>query len=153
MAPSSCDALVVFGATGDLAKKKIFAALQGMVKRGHLKVPVIGVARAGWNLEQLKAHARRSLEASGGVDGAAFDELSSLLRYVDGDYEDPATFERLRRELGPAQRPLHYLAIPTGLFSKVVEQLGRSGCAKGGRVVAEKPFGRDLASAKALNRA
>jgi glucose-6-phosphate 1-dehydrogenase len=152
MAPTSCDALVFFGATGDLAKKKIFTALQAMVKHGHLNVPVIGVAKAGWNLDQLKAHAMRSLEANGGVDRAAFDKLSSLLRYVDGDYEDATTFERLRRELGSAERPLHYLAIPTGMFSKVVEQLGRSGCARGGRVVAEKPFGRDLASAQALNR-
>ena len=152
MAPPSSDALVLFGATGDLAHKKVFPALQAMVKRGHLSVPVIGVAKAGWNLDQLKAHAMRSLEANGGVDRAAFDKLSSLLRYVDGDYEDPATFDCLRRELGSAERPLHYLAIPTGMFSKVVEQLGRSGCARGGRVVAEKPFGRDLASAQALNR-
>jgi glucose-6-phosphate 1-dehydrogenase len=152
MPAASSDALVFFGATGDLAKKKIFPALQAMVKRGHLNVPVIGVARAGWNLDQLKAHARHGLEAHGGVDRAAFDKLSSLLRYVDGDYSDPATFDVLRRELGSAQRPLHYLAIPTGMFSKVVEQLARSGCAKGGRVVAEKPFGRDLASAQVLNR-
>lgn len=124
-----------------------------MVKRGHLSVPVIGVAKAGWNLDQLRARAKDSLEThGGGVDDAAFDKLSSLLRYVDGDYEDPATFDRLRRELGSAERPLHYLAIPQSLFSTVVEQLGRSGCARGGRVVAEKPFGRDLVSARALNR-
>ncbi|HEX8793114.1 MAG TPA: glucose-6-phosphate dehydrogenase, partial [Polyangiaceae bacterium] len=136
------DALVFFGATGDLAHKKIFPALQAMVKRGHLSVPVIGVAKAGWNLDQLRARAKDSLEThGGGVDDAAFDKLSSLLRYVDGDYEDPATFDRLRRELGSAERPLHYLAIPQSLFSTVVEQLGRSGCARGGRVVAEKPFG------------
>jgi glucose-6-phosphate 1-dehydrogenase len=152
MAPTSSDALVFFGATGDLATKKVFPALQAMAKLGHLNVPVIGVAKAGWNLDQLKAHARQSLEAHGGVDRAAFDKLSPLLRYVDGDYEDPTTFDRLCRELGAAQRPLHYLAIPTGMFSRVVEQLGRSGCARGGRVVAEKPFGRDLASAQALNR-
>jgi glucose-6-phosphate 1-dehydrogenase len=151
MTPS--DALVFFGATGDLAYKKIFPALQAMVKRGHLNVPVIGVAKAGWNLEQLRARAKDSLQAhGGGVDGAAFDRLSSLLRYVDGDYEDPATFDRLRRELRSTERPLQYLAIPQSLFSTVVEQLGRSGCARSGRVVAEKPFGHDLASAQALNR-
>ncbi|MEO8261530.1 MAG: glucose-6-phosphate dehydrogenase [Pseudolysinimonas sp.] len=153
MPPGLSDALVFFGATGDLAHKKIFPALQAMVKRGHLKVPVIGVAKAGWNLDQLRARARESLEHHGGaIDGAAFDKLSSLLRYVDGDYEDPATFDVLRRELGEAKRPLHYLAIPPSLFSTVVGQLGRSGCARGGRVVAEKPFGRDLDSAQALNR-
>jgi glucose-6-phosphate 1-dehydrogenase len=152
MPPS--DALVFFGATGDLAHKKIFPALQAMVKRGHLNVPVIGVAKAGWNVEQLRARARDSVQAhAAGVDGAAFDKLSSLLRYVDGDYRDPNTFDVLRRELGASERPLHYLAIPSSLFATVVAQLGRSGCAKGGRVVAEKPFGRDLASAQALNRA
>jgi glucose-6-phosphate 1-dehydrogenase len=151
MAPPS-DALVFFGATGDLAHKKVFPALQAMVKRGHLDVPVIGVAKAGWDLDQLKARARHSLEAHGGVDGVAFDKLCALLRYVDGDYADPATFDLLRQTLGSAKRPLHYLAIPTSLSSTVVGQLGRSGCARGGRVVAEKPFGRDLASAQALNR-
>jgi glucose-6-phosphate 1-dehydrogenase len=151
MTPSLSDALVFFGATGDLAHKKIFPALQAMVKRGHLNVPVIGVAKAGWNLDQLIARARDSLETHGGVDGAAFDKLSSLLRYVDGDYQDPATFDRLRRALGSAERPLHYLAIPPSLFSTVVEELGCSDCARGGRVVVEKPFGHDLASAEALN--
>jgi glucose-6-phosphate 1-dehydrogenase len=154
MAPASSDALVFFGATGDLAHKKVFPALQGMVRRGQLNVPVIGVAKAGWNLDQLRARARDSLEShGGGVDGAAFGKLSSLLRYVDGDYQDPRTFDLLRRALGPAERPLHYLAIPPSLFSTVVDQLGRSGCARGGRVVAEKPFGHDLGSAQALNRA
>jgi len=151
--PISSDALVFFGATGDLAHKKIFPALQAMVKRGHLNVPVIGVAKAGWNVDQLRARARESVEThGGGVDGPAFDRLSSLLRYVDGDYREPATFDRLRRALGTAERPLHYLAIPPSLFSTVVEQLGRSGCARGGRVVAEKPFGHDLVSAQTLNR-
>jgi glucose-6-phosphate 1-dehydrogenase len=150
--PGSSDALVFFGATGDLAHKKVFPALQALIKRGHLDVPIIGVAKAGWNLDQLKARARDSLEAHGGVDRAAFEKLCSLLRYVDGDYQDPAVFDRLRSTLGSAQRPLHYLAIPTSLSSIVVEQLGRSDCAKGGRVVAEKPFGRDLESAQALNR-
>ncbi len=154
MASPAADALVFFGATGDLAHKKIFPALLAMVKRGHLDVPVIGVAKAGWDLAQLKVRARDSLEKhGGGVDGIAFEKLCSLLRYVDGDYEDPATFDLLRRTLGAAERPLHYLAIPTKLFSVVVAQLGRSGCARGGRVVAEKPFGRDLASARALNHA
>ncbi len=149
---ASSDALVFFGATGDLAHKKIFPALFAMVKRGHLKVPIIAVARAGWNLDKLRERARDSLEAYIRGDQATFDELSSLLRYVDGDYEDASTFERLRREMGSSQRPLHYLAIPTGLFATVVAHLGRSGCARDGRVVAEKPFGRDLASARALNR-
>jgi glucose-6-phosphate 1-dehydrogenase len=149
--PSShSDALVFFGATGDLAHKKVFPALQAMVKRGHLNVPVIGVAKAGWNLDQLRARVRDSLEAHG-IDAAAFDKLSSLLRYVDGDYHDQATFELLQRELRSAERPLHYLAIPSSLFSTVVEQLARSGCVRGGRVIAEKPLGRDLASARALN--
>lgn len=152
MIPIPCDAMVFFGATGDLAYKKVFPALQAMVRRGHLTVPVIGVAKAGWNLDRLKARARESLEAHSGVDAAAFEKLSSLLRYVDGDYQDPSTFDVLRRALGAAERPLHYLAIPPSLFATVVQQLGRSGCARGGRVVAEKPFGRDLASAQALNR-
>ena len=153
MAPGASDALVFFGATGDLAHKKVFPALQAMVKHGHLRVPVIGVAKAGWNLSQLTARAKDSVQTHGGLDPAAFDKLSSLLRYVDGDYRDPTTFDVLRRTLGAAERPLHYLAIPSSLFSTVVEQLGRSGCSKGGRVVAEKPFGHDLASAQALNRA
>jgi glucose-6-phosphate 1-dehydrogenase len=152
MTPTPSDALVFFGATGDLARKKVFPALQAMVKRGHLNVPVVGVAKAGWSVTQLRARARESLEAYGGVDEAAFDKLSSLLCYVDGDYQEPATFDRLGSALGPARRPLHYLAIPTGLFSTVVGQLARSGCARDGRVIAEKPFGRDLVSAQELNR-
>jgi glucose-6-phosphate 1-dehydrogenase len=150
-APHS-DALVFFGATGDLAYKKIFPALQAMVKHGHLDVPVIGVAKAGWDLERLKARARDSLEKHGGVDEAAFTRLSSLLRYVDGDYADLATFQALRRELGSALRPAHYLAIPPMLFGPVVEQLAKAGCAKNARVIVEKPFGRDLESARELNR-
>ncbi len=146
------DALVFFGATGDLAHKKIFPALQAMVKRGHLNVPVIGVAKAGWNLDQLKARAHDSLTQYGGVDPAAWEKLSSLLRYVDGDYLDIATFQAVRKELGAAQHPAHYLAIPPMLFEKVVEQLMKSGCAKGARVIIEKPFGHDLASAQELNR-
>ena len=145
------DALVFFGATGDLAYKKIFPALQAMAKRGHLDVPVLGVAKAGWTLEQLRARVRDSLEKHGGLDPAAFGTLCGLLRYVDGDYRDPATFQALRRELGPARRPAHYLAIPPVMFELVVEQLGKAGCADGARVIVEKPFGHDLASARELN--
>ena len=123
-----------------------------MAKRGPLDVPVIGVAKAGWNLDQLRARAQESVEKHGGLDRAAFAKLSGLLRYVDGDYKDPATFEALRRELGGAEHPAHYLAIPPPLFGPVVEQLARSGCAKGARVVVEKPFGQDLGSARDLNR-
>ena len=119
---SQSDALVFFGATGDLAYKKIFPALQAMVKRGHLNVPVIGVAKAGWNLDQLRARAHDSLEKHGGVDSKAFEKLSGLLRYIDGDYKDAATFAALRKELLGAQRPAHYLAIPPPLFAPVVEQ-------------------------------
>jgi glucose-6-phosphate 1-dehydrogenase len=146
------DALVFFGATGDLAYKKIFPSLQGMVKRGHLNVPVIGVAKSGWNLEQFLARAQDSLEKHGGVDSAAFEKLRGLLRYVDGDYQDPATFEALRKELDGAERPAHYLAIPPLLFEAVVEQLAKSGCSKNGRVIIEKPFGHHLESARELNQ-
>src|SRR5262249_17932330 len=146
------DALVFFGATGDLAYKKMFASGQGMVKRGNLDVPVIGVAKAGWSLDQLRARAQESLEKHGGIDRPAFDKLSGLLRYVDGNYKDPATFQAIRKQLGPAQRPAHYLAIPPALFETVVEQLGNAGCAKNARVIIEKPFGADLASARELNR-
>ena len=152
MSESHSDALVFFGATGDLAYKKIFPALQAMLKRGHLKVPVIGVAKAGWTIEQLRNRARESLQNHGGVDTAAFDELCGLLRYVDGDYNEPATFQAIRRELSSAERPAHYLAIPPGLFAVVVEQLANSGCTKGARIIIEKPFGHDLPSARNLNR-
>ena len=146
------DALVFFGATGDLAYKQIFPALQALVKRHNLALPIIGVAKSGWNLEQLKAHARESLEQHGGVDEAAFARLSSLLQYVDGDYGDAATFAQLRQALGQAQRPLHYLAIPPSVFATVAQGLMKSGCADNARVVVEKPFGRDLNSAQELNR-
>ena len=146
------DALVFFGATGDLAYKKIFPSLQAMAKRGHLHVPVIGVAKAGWTLDQLRARAQDSVEKYGGLDRDAFAKLSGLLRYVDGDYKDPATFEEVRRTLGGAEHPAHYLAIPPTLFGPVVEQLAQSGCAKGARVIVEKPFGQDLVSARELNR-
>jgi glucose-6-phosphate 1-dehydrogenase len=146
------DALVFFGATGDLAYKKIFPSLQAMIQRGTLQVPVIGVAKSGWTLEQLRARARESIDQHVGLDAAAFDTLSGLLRYVDGDYHDAATYQAIRKELGAAQRPAHYLAIPPGLFGTVVEHLAKAGCTTGARVVVEKPFGRDLASAQALNR-
>jgi glucose-6-phosphate 1-dehydrogenase len=152
MTGSHSDALVFFGATGDLAYKKIFPALQAMTKRGHLNEPVIGVAKAGWNLDQLKARARDSVEKHGGLDPVAFKKLCGLLRYVDGDYESPATFQSIREQLGSARRPAHYLAIPPILFGLVVEQLAKSGCHRGARVIIEKPFGRDLSSAQDLNR-
>jgi glucose-6-phosphate 1-dehydrogenase len=152
MSKSHSDALVFFGATGDLAYKKIFPSLQAMVKRGNLTVPVIGVAKAGWNLDQLRARAQDSIEKHGSFDRPVFDKLSALLRYVDGDYQDSATFEALRKALGSAVRPAHYLAIPPVLFGTVVEQLGKSGCGKNARVIVEKPFGTDLESAQNLNR-
>jgi glucose-6-phosphate 1-dehydrogenase len=151
MSDSHSDALVFFGATGDLAYKKIFPALQAMIKRGHLNVPVIGVAKSGWNLDQLRARARDSVEKNGGLDPAAFQKLSGLLQYVDGDYADAATFQALKKELKGAQRPAFYLAIPPLLFEKVVEQLGKMDFAKGARIIVEKPFGHDLASARELN--
>lgn len=152
MNQKNSDALVFFGATGDLAHKKIFPALQALARRGDLDLPVIGVANAGWTLDQLKARARDSVENYGGLDPDAFDQLSRCLRYIDGDYADPATFQKLRGELGGAERPLHYLAIPPSLFDVVIRQLGHSGCAKGARAVIEKPFGRDFATAQELNR-
>ena len=152
MSPVHSDALVFFGATGDLAYKKIFPSLQAMIKRGHLDAPVIGVAKAGWGLDQLKARAKDSLEKhGGGVDPTAFAKLTSLLRYVDGDYKDASTFQAIRKELGNAQRPAHYLAIPPVLFGLTVEQLSKAGCATNARVIVEKPFGTDLASARKLN--
>ena len=152
MSDSHSDALVIFGVTGDLAYKKIFPALQAMVKRGHLNVPVIGVARGSWNLERLRARAQDSLQKHGGVDPAAFEKLSGLLRYVGGEYADESTFQALRKELDGASRPAYYLAIPPLLFEAVVDKLAASGCAQGARVIIEKPFGHDLASAQELNR-
>ena len=152
MTETHSDALVFFGATGDLAYKKIFPALQAMVKRGHLDVPIIGVAKAGWTLEDFRARAKDSLEKHGGINGPAWEKLCKLLCYVDGDYADLATFEAVRRELGSAKRPAHYLAIPPLLFETVVQQLVVSGCADCARIIVEKPFGNDLASAKELNR-
>ncbi|MCX6878906.1 MAG: glucose-6-phosphate dehydrogenase [Verrucomicrobia bacterium] len=146
------DAFVFFGATGDLAFKKIFPSLQAMVKRGQLNVPVIGVARSAMDVDELRARARSSLEQSGKFDAAACEKLCDLLRYVRGDNSDPATFQALCRELNGAQRPTYYMAIPPSIFPGVVEQLDKSGCATGARVILEKPFGHDLASAQALNQ-
>jgi glucose-6-phosphate 1-dehydrogenase len=145
------DALVFFGATGDLAYKQIFPALQALARRGRLQVPVVGVAKAGFTLETLVARARSSCAEHGGVDESAFAELARRLRYVDGDYADAQTFARLRAELGDVHHPLHYLAIPPSMFATVIEQLERVGLTRGARVVVEKPFGRDAASARALN--
>lgn len=150
-APHS-DALVFFGATGDLAFKKIFPAMQAMIKRGTLNVPVIGVARSAPDLAALKARARASLEAHGGIDPKAFEKLNSLMRYVRGDDSDPATYQSLRKELGNARHPAYYLAIPPSAFGTVVEQLSQSGSTQGARVIIEKPFGRDLSSARDLNQ-
>src|ERR1700693_998731 len=149
--PESSDALVFFGATGDLAYKKIFPALQALIRAGHVDMPIIGMARADWTRHKLRDRARDSLEHHGGVDADAFAKLSARLKYVGGDYQDPATYERLRLALGGAARPLHYLAIPPSMFATVVQGLAKAGCAKDARVIVEKPFGRDLASAQALN--
>ena len=152
MDASQSDALVFFGATGDLAYKQIFPALQALVKRHNLDIPIVGVAKAGWKLDQLKARARDSITSHGGLDEAAFAKLSALLQYVDGDYREAATFTQLRQLLGNAQRPLHYLAIPPSMFGAVAEGLAHSGCAANARVVVEKPFGRNLDSARELHR-
>ena len=151
MSVAHSDALVFFGATGDLVYKKIFPALYAMERRGHLQVPVIGVARSYWTNEQFRARARESVERHGGFDEAVFAKLRERLRYISGDYGAPGTHTALRKELGDAAHPLHYLAIPPSLFTKVIEGLGQSGCARGARVVVEKPFGRDLPSAQALS--
>jgi glucose-6-phosphate 1-dehydrogenase len=147
------DALVLFGATGDLARRKLYPALYHLVRRGRLGLPVVGFASSAWDTERLRAYARESVaEFVPAPDAEAVGALASSLRYVRGDYRDPATFDALRAQLGPAERPLFYLAIPPSLFEAVVSSLARSGCVREGRVVVEKPFGRDLASAKALNR-
>jgi glucose-6-phosphate 1-dehydrogenase len=152
MAIPSADAFVFFGATGDLAYKKIFPALQAMIQRGELRMPIIGMGRAGWTLDKLRERVRDSLQHNGGFDADAFARLSAQLLYVDGDYNDPATFRRLQQALRGAARPLHYLAIPPGMFASVVRGLAESGCASDARVIVEKPFGRNLASAQALDR-
>jgi glucose-6-phosphate 1-dehydrogenase len=152
MANLKSDAFVFFGATGDLACKKIFPALQAMIKRGHFDMPIIGVARSAKSVDGLLARAHESLEEHGGVDVRAFATLSAQLQYVNGDYGNPETFRNLRKALGGASRPLYYLAIPPTLFATVAKGLANSGCNKGARVVVEKPFGRDLVSAQTLNR-
>jgi glucose-6-phosphate 1-dehydrogenase len=151
LSETTSDALVFFGATGDLAYKQIFPALQRLAKRGELNMPVIGVAKSGWTLDQLKKRAQESIEHAGGLDPEAFGKLTGVLKYIDGDYTDPATFRQLREQLGAAKHPLHYLAIPPEAFGEVVKQLKSAGCSEGARVVVEKPFGRDLDSARKLN--
>jgi glucose-6-phosphate 1-dehydrogenase len=152
MSAVQSDAFVFFGATGDLAYKKIFPALYAMVHRGGLDIPIIGMAREGWTLDKLKQRARQSVEQSGDFEAGCFEKLAAQLRYVGGDYTDPATFVRLKQALGAATRPIHYLAIPPSMFSSVVQGLQQSGCADNARVIVEKPFGRDLATAQALDR-
>jgi glucose-6-phosphate 1-dehydrogenase len=150
---ASSDALVLFGVTGDLAHKMIFPALYAMVKHGSLKVPVIGVAFPNWSLARLHSRVKDSIKRSGGIDNQrAFDHLLSLLKYVSGDYKDPNTFKAVKEALGKARRPAHYLAIPPALFEVVIKELGAAKLAEHARVIVEKPFGRDLASAKELNR-
>ncbi len=146
------DALVLFGASGDLAHKKIFPALYAMWKRGKLDVPVVGFARSNWSLDDFKTRVHDAIRAGGHLDRQAFARFADLLRYVDGDYRNIETFNKLKTALGGARRPLHYLAIPPSVFPVVIKSLGNSGCAKESRVVVEKPFGRDRRSARALNR-
>ncbi len=152
MESAQSDALVFFGASGDLAFKQIFPALLGLVRDENVNIPIVGVAKAGWKVEQLQARARASVESHGPVDAKALARLLALLRYVDGDYEDPRTFAELRQALGPARRPLHYLAIPPSLFAVVIYALAQCGLNQNARVVVEKPFGHDRESARALNR-
>ena len=152
MMDSHSDALVFYGVTGDLAFKKIFPALQAMVKRGQLNVPVVGVARSQWTVDQLRERVRQSLEKHGGVDPAAFDKLAGLLRYVSVDYADPGACRAIYGQLKDAKRPAIYLAVPPHLFEAVVDQLEKSGCASNARIIIEKPFGRDLPSARELNQ-
>jgi glucose-6-phosphate 1-dehydrogenase len=152
MNKTESDAFVFFGATGDLAYKKIFPALYAMVRRGGFHIPIIGMARAGWNLDKLKERARDSVQHSGDYDEQSFGKLAALLRYVDGDYADPETFNKLKNAIGLAKSPIHYLAIPPSMFASVVQGLQKCGCSNNGRVIVEKPFGRDLASAQALDQ-
>jgi glucose-6-phosphate 1-dehydrogenase len=152
MTSNAGDALVFFGATGDLAYKKIFPALHGMARRNRLDMPVIGVAKSGWTIEELRARAEESIARQGGVDRDALATLMRSLHYIDGDYADAATFERLGSTLGAAARPVHYLAVPPAVFGLVFDRLGGANCARGGRVIIEKPFGEDLDTARELNR-
>ncbi len=146
------DALVLFGATGDLANKMLYPALQALVKRDHFDMPVIGVSRSEWSDQQLREHASESVQRQHAVDPQAFEKLAGMLHYVSGDYRDPATFDKLEKALDGAKHPLYYLAIPPDTYPDVVKGLGRIAATRGARVVAEKPFGRDLASARSLNR-
>jgi glucose-6-phosphate 1-dehydrogenase len=150
-APRHSDAFAFFGATGDLAYKQIFPALQALVRRGQLDSPIVGVGRSGWSTEQLVERARASIKEHGTYDDKAFAKLASLMRYVDGDYREASTFTRLREALGGASAPLHYLAIPPSVFATVIGGLAAADCANNARVVLEKPFGRDLKSARELN--
>ena len=153
MSVSQSDALVLFGVTGDLAHKMVFPGLYALAKRGELKVPIIGVAKQKWTLENLRNRVKDSIERAGGIDNkSAFKQFLSLFQYVRGDYENPDTFTAIKQALGSARRPTHYLAIPPVLFGVVIEGLGAAGLAGNARIVIEKPFGRDLASARALNR-
>lgn len=152
MTTSHSDAFVFFGASGNLAYEKIFPALQAMARRGRLHVPVIGVARSDWSLEDFRAHARNSIEQHGGVDEGAFAELSARLQYLRGDYNEDSTYARLREVLNGATQPLHYLAITPSMFETVAHGLAKSGCGRDARIIVEKPFGRDLVSAQQLNR-
>jgi glucose-6-phosphate 1-dehydrogenase len=145
------DALVFFGATGDLIFKKVFPSLYAMERRGHLKVPVIGVARSDWTIEKFRARALASVKKQDGFDAAVFAKFQKRLRYISGDYSAAATHAALRKELGKAAHPLHFLAIPPSVFAGVIKGLGQSGCARGARIILEKPFGRDLPSAQALS--
>jgi glucose-6-phosphate 1-dehydrogenase len=152
MSTRESDAFVFFGATGDLAYKKIFPALYAMVHRSGLSIPIIGMARGGWTLDKLTQRARDSIQHDGNFEAGCFEKLAAQLRYVDGDYSDPQTFKKLKQALGEASRPIHYLAIPPSMFADVVQGLAKSGCADNARVIVEKPFGRDLASAQSLDR-
>jgi glucose-6-phosphate 1-dehydrogenase len=152
MSKTQSDAFVFFGATGDLAYKKIFPALYAMVRRGGFHIPIIGIARGGFNLDKLKERARDSVKNSGDYDEQSFGKLAALLRDVDGDYADPETFKKLKAALGLAKNPIHYLAIPPSMFASVAHGLKASGCADNARVIVEKPFGRDLASAQQLDK-
>jgi glucose-6-phosphate 1-dehydrogenase len=152
MTPNPADALVFFGATGDLAYKKIFPALHGMARRRRLDLPVIAVAKSGWTIDQLRRRAEDSVARHGGIDRDAFAALMRSLTYIDGDYGDASTFGALHAALGSAARPAHYLAVPPPVFGVVFEQLGRADCARAGRVIVEKPFGQSLESAQRLNR-
>ncbi|HEV3208992.1 MAG TPA: glucose-6-phosphate dehydrogenase [Chthoniobacterales bacterium] len=152
MSNLSSDAIVFFGASGDLAYKQIFPSLLRLVRDEGIRVPIIGVAKSGWNLQKFKERAKDSLEKHGGADADSLQTLTNLLHYVDGDYVDGETFVQLRKELGDAQRPLHYLAVPPSLFAVVAEGLAKSGCATNGRLVIEKPFGHNRTTAAELNR-